>query len=209
MRWLREHGEGHAADLVEISGVASSLMTLQRFSDLERFAATMAQRHHNGAPTLRYFALGMQGYAAQYQGGHEEAARFFGAAEEETEQPAGTYRVIQAVQARLTFQGGDRVAGYRLLRDNIEVLLDSDYTDVTRMVAVEFITMMAATDHLVHAAQVLPYLDTTGDFGVLVRAQLLAEITRRIDAAASTHELHASFSDARSALTYMRDVLST
>ncbi|WP_109471391.1 AfsR/SARP family transcriptional regulator [Ornithinimicrobium cavernae] len=206
--WLRAHGEGHAADLVEVSGVASSLMTLQRFRELETLAATMAERHRHGAPTLRYFALGMQGYAAQYQGRPGEAAQFFTEAEQ-LELPPGSYRVIQTVQARITFQRGDRVRGYRLLRDNIEVLLDSDYTDVTRMIAVEFITMMAATNHLVEAARVLPYLDTTGDFGVLVRAQLGPEVTRRLDAQTRTRGHPAPARDARAALTCMRDVLTS
>lgn len=124
------------------------------------------------------------------------------------ELPAGTYRVIQTAQARLTFQQGDRVSGYRLLRDNIEVLLDSDYTDVTRMVTVEFITMMAATERLTEAAHVLPYLDTTGDFGVLARAHLLPDIIGRIDGRVAPHEISDPSRDARAALTYMRDVLT-
>ena len=41
--WLREHGEHHAAGLIEVSGVASSLMTLQRFAELEARAAEMAE----------------------------------------------------------------------------------------------------------------------------------------------------------------------
>lgn len=34
--------------------------------------------------------------------------------------PAGTYRVLQTAQARLTFEHGDRVGACRILRDNIE-----------------------------------------------------------------------------------------
>ena len=167
--WLREHGENHAADLIEVSGVAASLMTLQRFAELDALAADMAERHRtHGPPTLLYFALGLQGYAAQYQGRHEEAARYFAEAETK-ELPAGTYRVIQTATARTAFQQGNRSHAYRTLRDNIDELLDTDYTDVTRMVAVEFITMMGPIDRLAEAAQVLTYLDTTGDYGTLAR----------------------------------------
>jgi len=62
------------------------------------------------------------------------------------------------------------------------VLLDTDYTDVTRMVAVEFITMVGAIDRLADAARVLTYLDTTGDYGTLARENLVADVVRRIDA---------------------------
>lgn len=67
VRWLRDHGEDHAADLIEVAGVASSLMTSHRFAELATFAASLAARHRDGPPTLHYFALGLQGYAAQYR----------------------------------------------------------------------------------------------------------------------------------------------
>ncbi len=205
--WLREHGEDLAADLIEVSGVASSLMTLQRFAELDELSADMAARHRlHGPPTLRYFALGMQGYAAQYQGRHEEAAGFFAEAEA-TELPVGTYRVIQTATARMAFEQGDRSRAYRTLRDNIDGLLDTDYTDVTRMVAVEFITMMGAIDRLAEAAQVLTYLDTTGDYGTLARDQLVADTVRRIDADPDLADDQGRRLDAHGALIVMRDVL--
>lgn len=90
--WLRQHGEDHAADLIEVSGVAASLMTLQRFAELDAWAADLAERGRlQGPPTLRYFSLGLHGYAAQYQGRHQDAARFFTEAEA-MELPIGTYR---------------------------------------------------------------------------------------------------------------------
>jgi hypothetical protein len=103
-----------------------------------------------------------------------EAKRLFDTAER-LDLPAGTYRVLQTAQARLTFEHGDRTGACRILRDNIEVLLDSDYTDVTRMVAVEFIPMMTSLGRLSDAAQVMPYLDTTGDFATMARTHLIAE----------------------------------
>ena len=208
MSWLREHGENNAADLIEVSGLAASLMTLQRFPELAVLAADMAERHRlQGPATLRYFALGMQGYAAQYQGFVADAAQFFAAAEA-TQLPAGTYRVIQTATARMAFEQGDRPSAYRTLRDNIEGLLDSDYTDVTRMVAVEFITMMGAIDHLADAAAVLTYLDTTGDYGALARQHLVSAVVQQIEsdpsraARGSQHNL-----DAHEALILMRDAL--
>lgn len=205
--WLREHGEDHAADLLEVSGTAASLMTLSRFAELEALAAEMSARHRMGAPTLRYFALGLQGYATQYQGRGEEAARHFTAASA-VELPAGTYRVIQTVEARMAFEQGDRPRAYRILRDNVETLLDTDYTDVTRMVAVEFITMMAGADRLGDAADVLTYLDTTGDFGKLARVALVADAVSRIEADPRLAAGPDVGLDARAALVRMRDVLA-
>ncbi len=48
-----------------------------------------------------------------------------------------TYRILRTAQARLAFAAGEHPYAYRLLRDNIRTLLDRDYTDVTRMIAIE------------------------------------------------------------------------
>jgi predicted ATPase/DNA-binding SARP family transcriptional activator len=205
--WLRERGEHHAADLIEISGRASSLMTLQRFAELAELAAELAERHRlRGPPTLRYFALGMQGYAAQFQGRDEEAARRFEEAEA-VELPAGTYLVIQTATARIAFENGDRERAYRGLRDNIDGLLDSDYTDVTRMIAVEFITMMGVLGRLAAAARVLSYLDTTGDYGVLAREHLVADAVRLIQGSSADIHLPDAPLGAHDALILMRSEL--
>ena len=205
--WLREHGEHRTADILDVSGVAASLIVLQRFDELDAVAAGIEERHRlSGPATLRYFALGLRGYAAQYQGRHDDAARLFAQAEQ-LELPAGTYRVLQTAQARLAFAAGDHPRAYRLLRDNILTLLDSDHTDVTRMIAVEFITMMAATDRLADAAHVLPYLDTTGRFALLARQSLIADAVRRIEADPALAVDLRGDPDARRALAFMRDVL--
>jgi predicted ATPase/DNA-binding SARP family transcriptional activator len=204
--WLRDHDEDHAADLIEIAGVASSLMTSHRFAELATLAASLAARHRDGPPTLRYFWLGMQGYAAQYQGLQSEATRYFTHATA-LELPAGTYRVIQTVEARMAFARGDRPHAYRVLRDNLDDLLDKDYTDVTRMVAVEYITMMAAIGRLADTAHIFGYLDTTGDFGKLARENLLVDTVRRIEAAPALAAAAKQLLDARGALRHMRDSL--
>lgn len=205
--WLRDHGEAPSADLVEVSGLASSLMTMQRFVDLAELAEDMAERHRlHGSPTLHYFAVGLQGYAAQYQGHQEAAARAFTAAEA-LELPVGTYRVVQTATARMAFEQGDRERAYLTLRDNVDTVLDADYTDVTRMIAVEFITMMADGDRLAEAAQVLAYLDTTGDYGLLAREHLVADAVRRIEDALGPPTPQTPEVDAHGALAVMRDTL--
>lgn len=115
--------------------------------------------------------------------------------------------MIQTVEARMAFAGGDRPHAYRILRDNIDDLLAKDYTDVTRMVAVEYITMMAVIGHLSDAAQILGYLDTTGDFGKLARENLIADTAQRIDAEPDLATAAEQVLDAREALTRMRNSL--
>jgi hypothetical protein len=181
-------------------------MTLQRFADLEVLAAEIATRHRHGTPTLRYFGLGLQGYAAQYQGRADEAARFFTEASR-VELPVGTYRVIQTVEARMAFERGDRTRAFELLRDHAEELLDTDYTDVARMVAVEFVTVVGQLGRLADADQLLAYLDTTGDFGRLARTHLVADVVRRIEADPSRVPRDRPPLDAHGALRHVRDVL--
>jgi len=148
----------------------------------------------------------MRGYAARYRGRRDVAVGFFAEAEQ-LELPAGTYRMLQTAQSRLAFDAGDHPRAYRLLRDNIGTLLDSDHTDVTRMIAVEFVPMMAALDRLADAARLLPYLDSTGRFAVLARASLIADAVRRIEAAPALAGHLDGDPDAHRALTSMRDVL--
>jgi hypothetical protein len=97
MEWLRAHGEIHAADLAELAGLASGLMTLGRFTELVALASRLAERHRaHGPATLAYFGLGMLGYAAQLQGRYDDAARCF-TESARIEVPAGTYMVSRPV----------------------------------------------------------------------------------------------------------------
>jgi predicted ATPase/DNA-binding SARP family transcriptional activator len=206
--WLREQGEDHAADLVELFGVVAGLMTMGRFAELDAVAATMADRLRvPGAPTLLHFALGMLGYSARFQGRHEEATRLF-AESAGIDVPAGTYSAQRAVEARAVFEQGERSRSFRMLRDDIDRLLDTNYVDSARLVAVEFINMMAEADCLVEAARVLAYLDTTGGFGELARNTLVAGAVSRIAADPDLAEGGRHDLDARQALVYMRDVLN-
>lgn len=204
--WLRDQGEHKAAGLVEVAGVAAGMLGQGRFAELDALATQMRERYETqGPPTLLYWALGLLGFSAQFQGRHDDAARFF------TESggvdiPPGTYLVNRPIEARLMFEQGQRSRAFRMLRDHVDALLDTDYVDVARMVAVEFVSMVAAVDRVVEAARVLDYLDTTGRFGVLVRETFLADAVRRITAEQTCPEEGVPL-DGRRALIYMRDVL--
>jgi hypothetical protein len=205
--WLRQQGEHHAGDLIELFGVVAGLMTTGRFEELDAVAATMADRFRAaGAPTLLHFTLGMLGYSARFQGRHEEATRLF-AMSADIDLPVGIFSAHRAVEARAVFDQGERSRAFRMLRDDADALLDTDYVDSARIVAVEFVNMMAAVDRLVEAARVLAYLDTTEGFGVLARDTLVADAVASIAAAPQVTDGGGPDLDAREALVYMRDVL--
>lgn len=204
--WLRERGEHHAAGLIEVTGVASGLMGAGRFAELDAVAQAMAERYRQGPPTLLYFAWGLLGFSAQFQGRHDEATRFF-AESAGIDVPAGTYLASRTVEARAVFDRGERSRAFRMLRDHVDAVLDTDYVDVARMVAVEFVNMTAAVGRLAEAARVLSYLDTTGGFGAQVRDTLVADAVRAIAADPEVTEDDGHALDARQALDYMREVL--
>jgi hypothetical protein len=121
--------------------------------------------------------------------------------------PTTTNRVIQAVQARITFERVERERAYRILRDNIDTLLDRDDTDVTRIFVVEFITMMAASTAWPTPPKCCPTSTPPGAFATLTRENLVIEAARRIDADPSLTADLGRRLDVRGTLTFMRDVL--
>ncbi len=66
---------------------------------------------------------------------------------------------------------------------------------------------MADGDRLAEAAQVLAYLDTTGDYGLLAREHLVADAVRRIEDALGPPTPQTPEVDAHGALAVMRDTL--
>jgi predicted ATPase/DNA-binding SARP family transcriptional activator len=207
--WLRGRGADLAAELAEIGGVAAGLMNTGRFGELDVLLSGLAARYRaQGPPTLLYVALSMLGYSALLQRRPDLADRFFDGAVN-VDVPNRTVSVNKAIEARAAFRRGNRWTAFRVLRDYIEQLLETDYPDLASNAAVEFINMMAAIDRLPAAARVLGYLQAAGDFGALAARTLVAEAAARI--AASHIPDHEGSPDpeldARHALMYMQDVL--
>jgi hypothetical protein len=207
--WLRGRGADLAAELAEIGGVAAGLMNTGRFGELDVLLSGLAARYRaQGPPTLLYVALSMLGYSALLQRRPDLADRFFDGAVN-VDVPDRTVSVNKAIEARAAFRRGNRWTAFRVLRDYIEQLLETDYPDLASNAAVEFINMMAAIDRLPAAARVLGYLQAAGDFGALAARTLVAEAAARI--AASHIPDHEGSPDpeldARHALMYMQDVL--
>ncbi|HLS15074.1 MAG TPA: BTAD domain-containing putative transcriptional regulator [Beutenbergiaceae bacterium] len=208
-QWLRDRGEHHVANLVEIAGVGGNLMGMGRFDELDELAAELEQRYRTtGPPSYLYFALGLRGYAAQFQGRHDDARAHF-AASSEIWVPSGTFLVNRTVEARTRFDAGEAHRGLIMLLEHVEDVLATDYVDVVKMVAVEFVYMVARLGHLRAAGRVLGYLRTTGSYGLLAEQTVLADVVQRLHQRAEvTQESSAVLSDGRHTLTFMREVLS-
>ena len=203
--WLRERGADLAADLAELTGVGSGLMTTGRFAELDDHIGALAGRFaQRGPPTLHYFALGMLGYSAQLQGRPADAGEYFHAAAD-VDVPAGTHVVTRPAEARALFEDGQVGRAVRLLAQHVAGLLETDDVDVTRLAAVEFVTMAARLARLGDAAHVLRYLDSTGEFGELARTALVPDAVALIETAGI--DVPDVPVDARQALAVMRDVL--
>src|SRR5699024_8690629 len=125
-------------------------------------AAELERRYRTtGPPSYLYFALGLRGYAAQFQGRHDDAGARF-AASSAIRVPGGTFLVNRTVQARNRFDAEEANRGLTMLLEHVEDGLATDYVGVVKMVAVEFVYMVARLGHLRAAGRVLGYLRTTG-----------------------------------------------
>ena len=207
--WLRSHGEDQAAVHVEIAGVASGLMSTGRFAELDAFVAALVDRFRTqGPPTLLYVTLAMLGYSALFQGKADAAELLFDESAS-IAVPDRTSSVNEPAQARAAFRRGEQTQAFGILRSYVEELLDTDYTDLARNAAVEFINMMTAVGRLVEAERIRGYLASTGDFGTRAARGLVVDRGNRI-ALSAEHTPEQICSprrplDARQALEYMRD----
>ena len=211
MAWLRSHGEEHAAVHAEIAGVASSLMSTGHFAELDAFVSALVDRYRtHGPPTLLYVTLAMLGYSALFQGKADEAEQLFDESAS-IDVPDRTSSVNEPAQARAAFRRGHQSQAFRILRSYVEELLETDYTDLARNAAIEFINMMTAIGRLPDAARILGYLASTGDFGNLAARGLVADAANKIavsaERSADQFQTPRRDLDARQALEYMRDTL--
>jgi len=198
---------------VEIGGAASGLMSTGRFQELDAFVSALIDRYRSqGPPTLLYVTLALLAYSALFQGETEAAEQLFDDAAS-IDVPDRTSSVNEPAQARAAFRRGHQSRAFRILRSHVIELLETDYTDLAKNAAIEFINMMAALDRLPEAARILGYLAGAGDFGTVAVRALVADAGNKIAVSAkqspdkfetSGHEL-----DARQALEYMRDKLGT
>jgi hypothetical protein len=198
---------------VEIAGMASGLMSTGRLEELDALVSGLADRYRaQGPPTLLYVTLTMLGYSALMQGHAERAGQLFDESAGIVV-PARTTSVNEPVQAGAAFRRGDRLEAFRILRSYAKELLVTDYTDLARLAAVEFINMMVASDRQPDAARMLEYLTDSGDFGTTAHRTLVADAATEIadssdEPTPDLQQASRPHVDARQALQYMYEVLS-
>lgn len=196
--WLQDHGDHHAATLMEFNSTGAGLMTTARFDEaVDRFREWVARHAATGPPTFHYFALGFLGYTLQLRGEQDEArACFLDAAAVAI--PPGTYSVSRPAEVEAVFEAGNHDRALSLLLEHIDDVVAMGTVDVARLVAVAFVNVMAGMDELEDAARALAFLDTVGDFGRLARTSLVAEAAARIG------DVEPFRGDGRAALQQMR-----
>ena len=123
-------------------------MSTGHFQELDALVTALADRYRtHGPPTLLYVTLAMLGYSALFQGKVDEAEQLFDESAS-IDVPDRTSSVNEPARARAAFRRGHQSQAFRILRSYVDDLLETDYTDLARNVAIEFINMMAAVGRL-------------------------------------------------------------
>ena len=152
--------------------------------------------------------LAMLGYSALFQGKADAAEQLFDESAS-IDVPDRTSSVNEPAQARAALRRGDQPQAIRILRSYVAELLETDYTDLARNAAIEFINVMTAIDRLPEAERIRGYLVSTGDFGNRAARGLVTEPANKIAVSdeAAPNQFHTPRRDldARQALEYMRD----
>ena len=152
--------------------------------------------------------LALLGYSALFQGKHDAAEHLFDESAS-VDVPDRTSSVHEPAQARAALRRGDPSQAFRILHSYVQELLDTDYTDLARNAAIEFINLMAALGRLPEAEHVRSYLLNTGDFGSRAASDIAADSPHKVVGGEepAPHQVHvpARDLDARQALEYMRD----
>ena len=206
---LRSKGDGFLAELAEID-VGASLLNVGGYEELDSHLAARLDRYRSeGPPTCLNWTLMLLGYSATFQVDPDRADRYFEEAVS-IDVPNRTYSPNKPIEARTLFRQGDHTRAFRVLRSNIDDLLDTDNMQAASITCLEFINMMAALDRLDATAHMLDYLETTGLLDAPAWRTLIAEATAKVaDNQPDTHQVGAPETDLddRQALNYMRGLL--
>lgn len=205
---VRAQGDEHLAQLSDI-GVARSLLALGRFAEADQLLDELANRYRrNGPPSLLSWMLTMFGYSALAQDDPEQADRFFDESAAITV-PDRTHSRNRPIEALALYRRGDETGALRVLREDVDDLLEND--DVYDMAGTEvaFMSVMAHLGRHSQAAQVQGHLEATGQIRAPILRSLITDAVARIS---DDRELDASRSsgaelDGRAMLHFMRDAL--
>lgn len=206
---LRHQGDGFLAELAEID-VGASLLNVGRYEQLDRHLTALLDRYRSeGPPTCLNWTLMLLGYSATFQDDPDRADHHFEEAVR-VDVPHRTYSPNKPIEARTLFRQGEHTRAFRVLRANIDDLLDTDNMQAASITCLEFINMMAALDRLDAAADMLAYLEGTSLLDAPGWRTLIADAATKVaDNEPDTHPVGAARTDLddRQALQYMRGIL--
>jgi len=206
---LRSQGDDFLAELAEID-VGASLLDIGHYDELDSHLTALLDRYRSqGPPTCLNWTLMLLGYSATFQVDPDRADRYFEEAVS-VDVPERTYSPNKPIEARTLFRQGEHARAFRVLRSNIDDLLDTDNMQAASITCIEFINMMAALDRLDATAHMLAYLETTGLLDAPAWRTLIADATAKVaDNKPDTRKVRATQTDLddRQALNYMRGVL--
>ena len=201
---LRRLGLDHLAERTDIN-LAASLLNLGRYDEQEALTRDLVERYRRqGPPTYLNWSLMLLGYNALFRGRPDRADAYFNDAID-VEVPARTHSPNRPVEARRAHRDGRPRDAYRILRSDIDDILDTDNYQAGLLVCIEFVNMMATTEHDADAAAVLRHLETTGLLDNPAWRSLVADAAETLRAGADDREpLELGH---REALELMADVL--
>lgn len=206
--FVRTEGDEHLAQLSDI-GVARSLLALGRFAEADPLLDDLADRYRrNGPPSLLSWMLTMLGYSALAQDDPERADRFFDESAAITV-PDRTHSRNRPIEALARHRRGDELGALRVLREDVDDLLEND--DVYDMggTAVAFMSVMAHLGRDAEAAQAQGHLEGTGQMRAPILQSLITDAVAQLSDDPALDPLRTSGAelDGRAMLQLMRDVL--
>ncbi len=154
---FQDRGDALLAQRAEIN-MATAWLNLGRLDEADLELDRLLERfRQQGPPTFLNWALLLRGYSALFREDAEMADSCFSEGVE-IELPPRTHTPSEPLKARAAFRRGEQNRAFRILRDHIDELLDSDNMQAAMMDCIEFVTMMAATGRNAEGAAVLGYL---------------------------------------------------
>lgn len=207
---IRLAGDDHLAQLSDI-GVPRALLGLGRFAEADEHMVLLAERYRaKGPPSLLSWILTMLGYSAAAQGDHQRADRLFD--ESATiEVPDHTHSRNKPNEAMAVFRRGERSRALRILRSDVEDLLETENIFDMAGTAIAFMSLMAQLARYADAARIHGYLEETGLVRTPILRAVVTDAVERIatgatDSVEEQRDLGRSL-NGRQALGLMRTVL--
>ena len=202
---FRSRGDQHLAERAEIN-LATAWLNLGELTRADQRLQQLLDRYRRqGPPTFVNWTLLLLGYSALFQEHRESADHYFSEGVG-IELPPRTHTPSEPLKAGAAFRRGEHARAFRLLRDHIDELLETDNMQAGTMDSIEFIAMMTATGRMDDAANVLAHLEAGHLFDGPGWRLLVFDAASRIAQHGTTNTI-SPITDDRTALQFMKNAL--